>query len=97
MRGLFLSFEGMDGCGKTTQMRFLAEYLREKGIDPLLTREPGGTPISEKIRGLLLDRDNREMTDAAEVLLYAAARAQHVREVIRPAGSRTGRPLGPLH
>lgn len=85
MSGLFISFEGVDGCGKSTQSRNLAEYLRQKGYDVLVTREPGGCPISERIRELLLDPDNHSMTPEAEALLYAAARAQHVDEVIRPA------------
>lgn len=88
MRGLFISFEGVDGCGKSTQMRFLANYLEERGYDILLTREPGGCPISEKIREILLDVEHGEMSDNAEALLYAAARAQHVAEVIRPAIDR---------
>ena len=86
MKGLFITFEGVDGCGKSTQMRFLSEYLEEeKGITPVLTREPGGCNIAEKIRELVLDVQNREMGDRTEALLYAAARAQHTSEVIRPA------------
>ncbi|MEF9863418.1 MAG: dTMP kinase [Christensenellaceae bacterium] len=85
MRGLFITFEGVDGCGKSTQMKFLAEYLQENGYDILLTREPGGCAISEKIRELVLDISNEEMSDATEALLYAAARAQHVKQVIKPA------------
>lgn len=85
MRGLFLTFEGVDGSGKSTQMRFAGEYLEEKGYSPVLTREPGGTKIAEKIRDILLDIENGEMIDRAEALLYAAARAQHVEQVIRPA------------
>jgi dTMP kinase len=85
---MFITFEGVDGCGKSTQMRFIAEYLRERGYDLLLTREPGGCPIAEKIRGLLLDVNNGGMTDQTEALLYAAARAQHVTEVIAPAIAR---------
>ncbi|MGI6153827.1 MAG: dTMP kinase [Christensenellaceae bacterium] len=84
-KGLFISFEGVDGCGKSTQLRFLAEYLAEKGLDPVKTREPGGCGISEKIRALLLDVNHDEMTDQTEALLYAAARAQHVSQVIAPA------------
>jgi len=85
MKGLFISFEGVDGCGKSTQMRFLASYLEEQGYDVLLTREPGGCPIAEKIREIVLDINNGEMSDNTEALLYAAARAQHVAEVIKPA------------
>ena len=85
MKGLFISFEGVDGCGKSTQMRFLGEYLKEKGHDLLFTREPGGCVIAEKIRDLLLDVENSEMDAKTEALLYSAARAQHTRQVIRPA------------
>jgi len=85
LKGLFITFEGVDGCGKSTQMRFLSEYLMEKGIAPVLTREPGGCNIAEKIRDLVLDIENKEMYDRTEALLYAAARAQHVGEVVGPA------------
>jgi dTMP kinase len=85
MRGLFITFEGTDGAGKSTQMRFINEYLQQKGLDTLVTREPGGCSISESIREILLDRKNSEMDARCETLLYAAARAQHVEEVIRPA------------
>lgn len=85
MKGLFISFEGVDGCGKSTQMRFLGEYLQEKGYDVLFTREPGGCKISEQIRDMLLSVENAEITDETEALLYAAARAQHVSQVIAPA------------
>ena len=88
VKGMFITFEGVDGCGKSTQMRFAAEYLREKGYSLLLTREPGGCSIAEKIRTLLLDVANSEMTGRTEALLYAAARAQHVAEVIAPAVRR---------
>lgn len=84
-RGLFLSLEGPDGCGKTTQLKKLEAHLLSAGFDVHMTREPGGSPISEKIRALLLDVNNMAMTPMTEALLYAAARAQHVREVIRPA------------
>jgi dTMP kinase len=81
----FISFEGIEGCGKTTQIRLLADALKQAGRKVLLTREPGGCPISDKIRAILLDADNSAMTPKAELLLYAAARAQHLDEVIRPA------------
>ncbi|MBQ1251937.1 MAG: dTMP kinase [Firmicutes bacterium] len=84
-KGLFLVFEGIDGSGKTSQLRRTKEYLLAKGIDVVTTREPGGTPISEKIRGLLLDPENKAMVDRCELLLYGAARAQHLAEVIVPA------------
>ena len=83
--GAFLSMEGLDGSGKGTQLERLQDTLERYGYELVMTREPGGTPISEKIRGILLDRENVGMTDETEVLLYAAARAQLVREVIRPA------------
>ena len=85
MSGVLITFEGPDASGKTTQIRLLDEALRKKRIEPLLTREPGGTPIGEKIRELLLDRESAEMVPMTEMLLYAAARAQHVEQVIRPA------------
>ena len=80
--GLFISIEGPDGSGKSTQIEVLRKYFEKQGIDVLLTREPGGTPISEKIREIILDKNNMDMTEA---LLYAASRAQHVAEVIKPA------------
>ncbi len=85
MKGKFISFEGPDGAGKTTQVKKLAEYLMYAGYDVVVTREPGGTPISDQIRGLILSPDHQEMADQAEVLLYAASRAQHVHELILPA------------
>ena len=85
VRGAFLSMEGPDGSGKGTQLEMLLDTLDRYGFEVILTREPGGTPIGEKIRGILLDRENAGMTDETEALLYAAARAQLVREVIRPA------------
>lgn len=84
-RGYFLSMEGMDGSGKSTQINLLQERLQAFGYDAVQTREPGGCRISEKIRDLVLSTDNMEMSDSCEALLYAAARAQHVHEVIRPA------------
>lgn len=84
-KGLFITFEGPDGSGKTTQILVLKEFLKQRGYEAILTREPGGTRISEKIRELILDKDYTEMDYMTEALLYAAARAQHVAEVIEPA------------
>lgn len=83
-KGLFITFEGPDGAGKTTQINLLKSFLEESGYDAVLTREPGGTPISEKIREIILDKDHVEMDYMTEALLYAASRAQHVAEVIKP-------------
>lgn len=80
----FLTLEGPDGSGKSTQARLLADHLREKGHHVLLTREPGGTPIGDQIRKALMDLGNKGMTPAAEFLLFSASRAQIVRQVIRP-------------
>ena len=85
MAGMFLSMEGMDGSGKTTQMNAMADALDRWGFEVVRSREPGGCAISEKIRALLLDPENKAMDDTTEAILYAAARAQHVRQVIRPA------------
>lgn len=85
MEGIFITFEGPDGAGKTTQINRLAQTLISRGYEVIMTREPGGTVISDKIRALLLSPDHGEMVDQAEVLLYAASRAQHVHEVIIPA------------
>jgi len=82
--GLFITFEGPEGSGKTTQMRLLAQWLREQGYDVLTTREPGGTAISEAIRSILLDPAHTEMRPETEILLFSAARAQIVAQVIRP-------------
>jgi len=85
MQGIFISFEGPDGAGKTTQLKLLAGYLRRRGYTVTCTREPGGTSISDIIRQILLDPGHKEMYARTEALLYMAARAQHVAELIRPA------------
>ena len=85
MQGKFITLEGVDGCGKSTQLCLAEAYLREKGCDVLLTREPGGPAISEQIRAMLLDPENRTMCDEAEALLYAAARVQHLSDTVAPA------------
>ena len=87
-KGKFYTFEGIDGCGKSTQLARVAERLRVNGAACLVTREPGGTAVSEKIRELLISPDNKGMRSETELLLYLAARAQHVREVIIPAVDR---------
>lgn len=82
---LFVTFEGVEGCGKSTQIRLLAQKLIARGMSVVLTREPGGCVIADAIRSVLLDPGHHDMTSRAELLLYAAARAQHVDEVILPA------------
>lgn len=84
-KGLFITFEGIDGCGKSTQLAQAAKRLDAAGIPLIVTREPGGTPIAEKIRELLISPEHNEMATECELLLYLAARAQHVREKIFPA------------
>ncbi len=83
--GFFITFEGIEGSGKTTQINFLADYLKAKGYEVLISREPGGTALGEKIRQLLLDPQYESMDYRTEILLYTADRAQHVKEKIRPA------------
>lgn len=85
---MFITFEGPDGSGKTTQARILADRLVHGGRDVLMTREPGGTPVAEKIRDILLCETEEEIAGETEALLYAAARSQLVRHVIRPALAR---------
>src|SRR5438445_13827043 len=87
-RGRFITFEGTDGCGKSTQMKILAARLRAEGSEVLETAEPGGTPIGRKIRSILLDSANQELSPTAELLLYFAGRAQNVDEWILPALDR---------
>ena len=84
-RGKFITFEGLDGCGKSTQAEKLAEVLREQGFQVLVTREPGGTATGEKIRHLLLDTSTAGLSPFAELALMFASRAQHIEEVIQPA------------
>ena len=85
MKGFFITFEGIEGSGKTTQARMLYDHFRKKKVDCFLTREPGGTKISEKIREIILDSHNLEMVPKTELFLYFASRSQHVEQVIRPA------------
>ncbi|HBT48050.1 MAG TPA: dTMP kinase [Peptococcaceae bacterium] len=85
MKGMFITFEGPDGSGKTTQMELLARHLELKGFKVLCTREPGGTPLAEAIRRLLLSPWPEQVLGITEVFLYAAGRAQHVREKLLPA------------
>lgn len=85
MSGMFITFEGPEGAGKSTNLRLFAEALRKAGCEPLLTREPGGTPIAEQVRALLLSEHDEVMDADAELLLVFAARAQHLNSLIRPA------------
>ena len=81
----FITFEGIEGSGKTTQIQMLSESLEERGVDHLLTREPGGTPIGDAIRKVVLHPAHSAMSATCELMLYAAARAQHIEQLIRPA------------
>ncbi len=85
MKGTFITVEGPDGAGKTTQLQLLNDVLKEKGYNVMMTREPGGTRVGNEIRSLILNPDFEEMKEMTEILLYAASRAQHVEELIRPA------------
>lgn len=85
MRGFFITFEGIDGCGKSTQRELLAQQLRRQGFEVVVTREPGGTVIAEDIRRLLISDASVHIAPTTELLLYVAARAQHVAELIRPS------------
>lgn len=85
MRGLFITMEGPDGSGKTTQIQEVKKYFNDRGYEVVVTREPGGTAISEQIRSIILDVKNDNLSYMTEVLLYAASRAQHVEEKIKPA------------
>ena len=88
MKGLFITLEGGDGAGKSTQIRNIERFFQRKGLVFVHTREPGGTPISEKLRNILLDNENSEMDPVTEMMIYAASRAQNVREKILPAIER---------
>ena len=83
--GFFITFEGIEGCGKTTQINHLTAHLKEKDLPFLLTREPGGTAIGDRIRQILLSSENSRMEPVTEFFLYAAARAQHISQVVLPA------------
>jgi dTMP kinase len=85
MGGKFITFEGTEGSGKSTQGKLLVAYLRRKGKKAVFLREPGGTNLSEKIRRILLDKSNQDICPLSEMLLYMAARAQLIQEVIKPA------------
>ncbi len=82
---MFITLEGIEGSGKTTQIKNIVEFLENKGYDCIVTREPGGTKIGGKIRSILLDPENRDMEPACELLLYFSDRVQHIKELINPA------------
>ena len=84
-KGIFISIEGPDGSGKSTQIENIKAFFKERNIDIVFTREPGGTPIGERIREIILDNNCKEMCSMTEAMLYAASRAQHVSEIIKPA------------
>ena len=87
-KGKFITLEGGEGVGKTTNLAFIKDYLEQHKITVVVTREPGGTPLAEKLRQLLLDKNNEAISDKAELLLIFAARAQHIKHVIEPALAR---------
>ena len=82
---MFITFEGIEGCGKTTQIVMMGSFLDRKGLPYIITREPGGTEIGEEIRKVLLSSQNKDMSPTTELFLYMASRAQHIKEVINPA------------
>ncbi|MBQ4098547.1 MAG: dTMP kinase [Clostridia bacterium] len=84
-KGYFITLEGCEGSGKSTQLKKLEEFLKDSGVDFIFTREPGGTPIAEQIRKIILDGNNTQMCDETEALLYASARVQHIKEKIIPS------------
>ncbi len=84
-RGKFITLEGCEGAGKSTQINMLCKWLDEQGVAYIITREPGGSQIAEKIRSIILDKNNAEMDDYCEALLYAAARVQHLKDIVEPA------------
>ncbi|MFO1390550.1 dTMP kinase [Cellvibrio sp.] len=88
MRGKFLTIEGTEGVGKSTNLAFVRDWLQAKGIEVVVTREPGGTPLAEEIRGLLLSKREEKVDETAELLLVFAARAQHLAQLIKPALAR---------
>ena len=85
MKGKFITLEGCEGAGKSTQLNLLKEYFDKNGVEYISTREPGGTPVAEKIRAVILDVDNKGMADECEALLYAASRAEHLKNKVIPA------------
>ena len=87
-KGLFITVEGPDGSGKSTQIEYIKGFMQANGHEAIFTREPGGTPISEKIRAIILDKENTELDPLTEAFLYAASRAQHVSQLIKPALER---------
>src|ERR671924_286816 len=87
-QGQFISFEGIEGCGKTTQIALLSEYLKKHSIAHTITREPGGTAVGEGIRKILLDSETIHLTTASELLLFYASRSQNIQEKIKPALER---------